>query len=729
LTSTMPSAEGYARENVIGKSSLEFGLWTDSSVRQRMVDELNTKGTIRDWELELKTRSGEARTVLRSAETFTIGGEKCIIAVNKDVTERKRMEADLTESRNRLFELADSLPQVVFEIDMNGLLTFVNRNAYDVFGYAKEDFETGLNALSMVAPEDRQRAVENMARKVAQEPIGSAEYTIVRKDGSLFPALIHSSAIIRNGRAEGLRGFIIDISERKAAEEALRRSEEKYRSLFEESKDVVFVSSVDGQFMDINRAGVELFRYPSKEALLRANIPKDIYLNPQDRQTYLRMINEEGFVKDFEINFKTRIGEVITVLLTSTAVRDRTGRMVALRGIIRDITSHKLLEAQLRQAQKMEAVGQLAGGIAHDFNNILTTILGYADLLKGRFTKEDKAMHYLDELLESAERASILTRSLLAFSRKQMLNIEAVDLNDVIKRVDKLLSRIIGEDIELRIDLSVEELCIKADSAQIEQVLMNLAANARDAMNNGGVLTIRTTLLDMGNQFMESCKSGPPGHYAMLTVSDTGAGMDTKTIEKIFEPFFTTKEVGKGTGLGLAMVYGIIKQHEGFIDVESRPGSGASFRILLPITNEHATKPYAGTGKEPDEERSMTGKTVLVAEDNDSVRKLARIILEKAGFSVIEASHGEEAVTLFSEQRDAVDLVVLDIIMPRKNGLQVCEEIRNIRPDIKILLTSGYTPDVLRRKGFSGEMPELLMKPVSPRELLRKTKELLDISL
>jgi len=593
---------GYSREDIIGRSSLEFGLWPDPGLRKAMVDELRAAGSLKDRELELRTRSGEIRNILRSAELITIDGKPCIISVNKDITERK------------------------------------------------------------------------------------------------------------------------------TAQDSISRSEERYRSLFEESKDAVFVSTPEGQFLDINPAGVELFGYESKEELLNVKIAGELYLDRQHRLNFQRLMERDGFLKDYEIDMKKKGGEKITVLVSSTLVRNTAGQAVAYRGILKDISDRKLLEAQLRQAQKMEAVGQLAGGIAHDFNNILTTIIGYADLLKGRFRDGDSALHYINELLESAERASMLTRSLLAFSRKQVLNITTVDINDVLRKVEHLLSRIIGEDIELRTEYYPKKLNVMADPAQLEQVLMNLATNARDAMPDGGSLTIRTDLQDIDTQFTEIHKCGSPGSCAAILVSDSGTGMDAGIREKIFDPFFTTKEVGKGTGLGLAMAYGIVKQHNGYIDVSSRPNHGSTFRILLPLTAENAASETPGLSvtDKAGGEQPISDKTVLLAEDSDSVRKLSRIVLEKAGLKIIEAVDGEDAIAKFVQHRDDIDLVVLDIIMPRKNGRQVYEEIRKIKPGVKVLLTSGYTSDVLKEKGFDDAMPDMLFKPVSPRELLRKTMDILE---
>ncbi len=385
------------------------------------------------------------------------------------------------------------------------------------------------------------------------------------------------------------------------------------------------------------------------------------------------------------------------------------------------------LEEQLRQAQKMEAIGTLAGGIAHDFNNILTGIIGYGHLLQKKVSKEDRAkQQYLEQLLSSAGRAAVLTQSLLAFSRKQVINPQPVKLNEIVKRVEKLLSRLIGEDIEMKTVYSEKDITVVADSGQIEQVLMNLATNARDAMPDGGQLIIKTELVELDDDYSRSFADDDTGKYALISVSDNGAGMDEKTRERIFEPFFTTKDPGRGTGLGLSIVYGIIKQHNGFIDVQSEPGKGTAFNIYLrSVETEMETRklddlPDAGFFAVEGSE------TLLIAEDDEHVRRLVTHILKQAGYKVIEARDGEEAVKKFIENKDKVNFLVLDVIMPKKNGKEAYDEIRKIKPDVKALFMSGYTSEVIHKKGILDEGINFIAKPVSPDELLRKIREILN---
>jgi signal transduction histidine kinase len=381
------------------------------------------------------------------------------------------------------------------------------------------------------------------------------------------------------------------------------------------------------------------------------------------------------------------------------------------------------LQEQLRQSQKMEAVGLLAGGIAHDFNNLLMAIVSYGGILQMKMTDDDPLRPNVDNMLDVVDRAAGLTQGLLAFSRKQVINLRPVNLNEIIGKTEKFLARIIGEDIEFQTTFREDPLVVTADSGQIEQVLMNLATNARDAMPQGGSLSIITESTEIDSGYIKAHGYGEPGRYALLSVIDSGTGMDAATTKRIFEPFFTTKEVGKGTGLGLAVVYGIVKQHGGYINVYSEQGSGTTFRICLPLLKggEHA-------GVKPTSRPKPTGgtETILLAEDDEELRQLAKYILTEFGYTVIEAVDGEDAVSRFTEHRERIQLLLLDLIMPKKKGNDACDEIRKMGSDVPAIFISGYPRDVLQGKGFLEEGCELIMKPVNPQNLLRTIRAVLD---
>lgn len=510
-----------------------------------------------------------------------------------------------------------------------------------------------------------------------------------------------------------------DIRERteaqRHAEEAVRKSEEKYRTLFEESKDGVFMSSPQGEIIDINPALVNLLGYASKEEMLRLNLGKDIYYDGRERERFKQEMEKHGFVKDFAVALKRKDGEMIHVTLSATIVHDSAGNITSYRGIIHDMTEYKRLEEQFLQAQKMEAIGQLAAGIAHDFNNILTSIIGNATVLQMKTGGDPVLTPFLHQIISASERAASLTQGLLSYSRKQVLYRRLVSLHDLLWRLERILLRIIGEDIELRIGMTDQGIMVMADPGQIEQVLINLATNARDVMPHGGIFSITAALTRLDEEAVRVRGLSKPGAYAVIAVTDTGMGMDEAVQEKIFEPFFTTKEVGKGTGLGLAVAYGIIKQHEGYIDVESKPGQGTTFHIFLPAMRREA--PSATV---------TNSEGVLVAEDDADVRGTIKWLLEESGFRVTEAVDGEDAVRRFHEYRDQIRLLILDVIMPKKDGREVYEEIKRLKPDVRVIFISGYPEDVVRRKGLENDEFAFLAKPVTPDDLIQKVREALD---
>ncbi|MBI5847991.1 MAG: response regulator [Nitrospirae bacterium] len=381
------------------------------------------------------------------------------------------------------------------------------------------------------------------------------------------------------------------------------------------------------------------------------------------------------------------------------------------------------LQNQLRHSQKLEAIGTLAGGIAHDFNNILSVIVGYANLMEVKMPEGDSMMPYLKEILAAAERATHLSEGLLIFSRKQARELRPVDVNDLVRGMQKMVLRIIGADIEATIILADEKLMVMGDYGQLEQVLMNFVTNARDAMPDGGPLAIRTALFEADNEFPHAHGSGKPGRYALISVSDAGKGMDQEICEKIFEPFFTTKEVGKGTGLGLAIVYGIVQQHNGYINFCSEPGKGTTFKVYLPLVHHESSEV-----KEADTEASPRGtETILLADDDPNVRKLTKDMLEHFGYAVLEAQDGAEAVRQFSANRERIDLLLFDVIMPKKSGKEAWDEIRQIRSDVKVLFVSGYPDNIIRKKGIA-EDPHLyfMQKPVMMKRFLKTIREILD---
>ena len=502
------------------------------------------------------------------------------------------------------------------------------------------------------------------------------------------------------------------------AEDDLRHSEEKYRTLTDYALVGIFRTNFQGEIFYVNEALLQMLEFESLEEFIPSGALIK-YKDPADRKALIENLQKTGVVKDFEVELFTKTGK--SRIVNMNAVLE--GNIIS--GMMLDISERRKLEAQLIQAQKMEAVGTLAGGIAHDFNNILTAIISYAAIPLMKMDKDDPLRTYLDRILSSSEKAANLVHNLLAFSRKQIINPKPVDVNNIVRKVRNLLIRLIGEDIELKTRLTDKDLVVMADTGQIEQVLMNLATNARDAMPGSGTLSICTDMLILDKDFMKTHSYKEAGKYVLITVSDTGEGMDEETRGRIFEPFFTTKEVGKGTGLGLAMAYGIIKQHNGYITCYSEPERGTTFKIYLPLVK---TDEDEDTDKPKVSDLRTGTETVLLAEDNADVRSSAKEMLAESGYKVIEAADGEDAIEKFVKQGngDKIELLILDAIMPKKNGKETYEAIKEIRPDIKVLFSSGYPADIIHKKGILEERINFVLKPFSPYDFLRKVREVLD---
>lgn len=514
-----------------------------------------------------------------------------------------------------------------------------------------------------------------------------------------------------------------NVFQKKRIEEARLELQERYDELLDSVTIGVFRSTAAGEggFVEANHAMVKILDAASREELL-SHKSIDFYADPARRSEMMAKLDRNGFLRNETVEVKTLKGRRIWVV-ASAIKKTSPGGEVFLDGIVEDITERRKLQEQLAHSQKLEAIGHLAGGIAHDFNNILTAIIGYSNLLLMKQSDDDAIKGHAGQILGLAEKAADLTKGLLAFSRRQEVNLEQVDLNETLKHTIKILARVIGEDIEIRPSLAGEPLYVKADPAQFEQVLLNLATNARDAMPDGGALSVATGRTELDDSFVKAHGRAEPGVYAFVTFTDTGAGMDEETLKRIFEPFFTTKEVGKGTGLGLPMVYGTIQQHGGMIDVHSKPGQGTVFVIYLPIEGP-------GRGAEADKKASAGvaggAETVLLAEDEKGVRELTATILREFGYNVMEAIDGEDAVRIFKGNKGLIDVLILDMIMPKMNGKMVYDAAKAIRPGIKAIFISGYGADRMREAGLTFPAADFVKKPLMPGELLRKLREVLD---
>lgn len=529
---------------------------------------------------------------------------------------------------------------------------------------------------------------------------------------------------IRGPRGDivGVIGVALDNTERRAAERALRLSEESYRSLIEGAPYGICRVTVSGELLQVNPAMAEMLAYESEQELLLRNIRSDIFDEPEGYDRFLAQLRDGSPCQGFECTWRRPQGKTIVVNLGGRALRDNTGEICYLELLAENITERRQLEDQLRQAQKMQAIGQLAGGVAHDFNNLLTVVKGQVETILLEIGDRGPLRHRLEEVAKAADRASTLTRQLLAFSRQQVLESRVLDLNAVIAAVSQMLARLIGENIELTFVPGSDLGCVNADPNQIEGVLMNLVVNARDAMPEGGQLTIETHNIHLDTTY--TCRHAivKPGDYVALIVSDTGHGIDNETQGHIFEPFFTTKKPGEGTGLGLSMVYGVVKQSGGYVWAYSEPGRGATFKIYLPRVND----PVEATTPAPLTFSPGGNETILFAEDEDSVRHLISGFLGNMGYRVLQASNSQSARQIAHSQQGEIDLLLSDVVMPGSDGRELAEELRKTFPRLKVIFTSGYPGDAVVRHGILESGSAFVQKPFSMQFLAKKIREILD---
>lgn len=646
-----------------------------------------------------------------------------LIAHVKALIRARRAEKALRESEQKLRLIVDNTREAVFAYDMKRRLTYVNPAVEQLTGYTIEELHAQ-QFINWLHPDDAERMMRLWERVYAGEEYSREEFRLITKQGQLKWCLSSWKPLVDEGGCQvGVQGSERDITPRKRAEESLRESYRLVQAVMEGMIDAVYVKDREGRYRMINSAGARLLGRPIEEVV--GKHVSELFTPETARQLTEddQRIMTTGETQTYE-HVATVAGVTRTFLTTKGPHRDEAGNVVGVIGISRDITEHKKLEEQLRQAQKMEAIGRLAGGVAHDFNNLLTAIIGYSDLILMECVNPTQPLyHNAEEIKRAADRAATLTRQLLAYSRQQVLNFRVLNLNSVVADMEKLLRRLIGEDIELLTRLDPQLRRVTADPGQIEQVLMNLAVNARDAMPRGGRLVIVTANVELYEAYAWRNVDVQPGAYVCLAVSDTGCGMTDDVRSHLFEPFFTTKEIGKGTGLGLATIYGIIKQSGGHIEVNSAPGQGATFKVFLPQVLETAKPDTRG----PARTRLPSGsETILLVEDDEVVRLMTRSILQRQGYTVLAARHGAEAVQVCEQHPGPIHLLVTDVVMPNLNGRDLYQRLAVLRPAVKVVYISGYPGDALGDLGVLGEGTAFLPKPFPPEVLVRQVRELLD---
>jgi two-component system NtrC family sensor kinase len=716
---------GYDREDeVVGRPATEF--WRIPDEASEIIATLHKQG---GWSGELTAcRKDGGQFIVQLTASLVRddrGRPLCLMAWFLDITERKKAEEELRKEKNKtdaiLAAIGDGISiqdrdyRVLYQNDAHKAIVGDHRGEFCYTAYQHREDVCGECPVTLAFSDGKVHTVE---RSVTSEKKTTYVEVTASPLRDANGAIVAGIEVVRN------------ITERRRAEEDRYRSQEQAQLLIDRMPVGCIMWDTEFRVALWNPAAERIFGYPAAEALgmsAREFIATEAVRRKVD-DLWQQMLAGGELVHTVDEN-KTRDGRTIVCEWFDTPIRDVSGKVAFVLSMVMDVSDRqnaederRKLESQLLQSQKLEAIGLLAGGVAHDFNNILSAIIGYASILQMKMSADDPLKSNVEQVLAASQRAATLTQSLLAFSRKQIINPQPLLVNESLRKFEKLLRRIIGEDIDFKTIYADLDMTVMMDSGQFEQVVINLVTNARDAMPRGGNMTLETCPGQIDDAFIRKHGYGKAGSYAMLLVSDTGSGMDEKTRARIFEPFFTTKELGKGTGLGLSIAYGIVKQNNGFITCYSEPGIGTTFRVYLPIVANRGRKvPAAALAPA---ERGT--ETVLVAEDDQAMRELFRSLLQDHGYSVILAADGEEAVAKFRDAADRVHLLVLDVVMPKRNGKAVLDAIRQVQPGIKALFTSGYTADILDRKGIQHEGLHFLSKPISPSEFLKKVRDVLD---
>jgi two-component system cell cycle sensor histidine kinase/response regulator CckA len=710
---------GYGIDEMIGRHLFSFMDVAEVPLAARNI-ERRKEGIRESHEFEFLKKNGDrlfARLVV-SPLIDEQGRYAGALAAVSDVTEQKRAEALIRESEERYRELVENIEDIMYVTDERGNITYVNRASERFTGFGRDEL-IEKNFSELLAPESYDYAGEIFKRQLEGEDVGTFELRLKKRDGEIIVLETRERPVWERDRIVEVHGLGRDITDRKKTEEVLRQFEEKWRNFIETSRDVIFLTNLDGKVIDINPAGLELSGYTREEF-----VGKDIsenYRSPAERGMFISMIMDKGFVKDIEIDLSRKGGSLAHCLITATQRRDRNGDVIGFQGIIKDITEKKNLEQQLIHAQKMEAIVALAGGIAHNFNNILVGIMGYSEYLLSKKNRDDPDYKALKTIHEGTMRASTLVKQLLSTARIGQYHPTRVNLNEVIEDILPLVLGTFNKSIEIVTHLAGDLATIHADTGQLEQSLLNLCINARDAMPSGGSLIIETANKVLDRKFVDAHLGLNEGAYVVLSVSDTGVGMPSEVSERIFEPFFTTKEQAGGKGMGLATVYGIMKNHGGRITVYSELGKGTTFRLYFPAVEGASSE--EGTGREEADRERRT--TILLIDDDPVVRELWSGFLLDQGYRVIAAEDGDRAVEIVKKRPDSIDLVIVDLVMPGMGGKDTIRKLREVRPDVRVLASSGYSANGQARDILEMNIEGFIQKPSQLSELIEIVKEAL----
>lgn len=635
----------------------------------------------------------------------------------RDITEQKR-------AQQRILSLLDSAPDAMVVAGADGRITLVNTQTERLFGYQRAELLG--QPVEVLVPErfwaDHRKHRSNYMQNTQARPMGAGlELYGIRKDGKEFPVEISLSPQHTDDGVM-VSSTIRDISHRKRVEDALRNSEASFRGMVEGTYGV-YRATQDGAILMANPALAGILGYESETELPSLNLAADIFLPGQYSASRFRQLGRQKQFARIEAQWRRKDGKTILVELSGREVFDNESKPLYFEVIVEDVSHQRGIEQRLRQVQKMEAVGRLAGGIAHDFNNVLGVITGYSEMLLDKLTSDPQLIALITQVLKATERGASLTRQLLAFSRQQVLEPRVIDIQEHMKGIENLLRRVLGEDIRLSVDTGGKAVRLRADPAQLEQVIMNLVVNARDAMPSGGTLGLEVSQAHLDAEYCKRNPEAHPGSYVCIAVTDSGCGMSPEILTRVFEPFFTTKESGKGTGLGLATVYGIVKQSGGHITVYSEVGHGTTFKVYLPLTEEAVSAPQVAalSGIVPN-----GTETILLVEDEDSLREVTRLYLANRGYSVLVAANADAAIAAMKEEARAIDLLVTDVVLPGISGVELSQRLTADNAEMRVLFVSGYTADAMVHHGGHAADFAFLSKPFSLSTLAKKIRSVLD---
>ncbi|NWJ48620.1 MAG: PAS domain S-box protein [Chloroflexi bacterium] len=706
---------------------------TDISAEPEKTQELTSNRTFDSMLVPLRyhrRKDGSIFPIEMALRIFDLKGKSVFVVAARDISERLKAEEALRNSEEKFSKIFNASPAAIIITSAEGQIVDINPSALKLSGYTREEsIEHNVMELG-TWPEPEHRAyIGNMLLK--QGYLHQVDTTYRIKNGDIRRVLAYYE-IIELAGVKRILSMINDVTEIKHAEEALRNSEEKFSKVFKSSPLPIIISGLeDARILDANQQALDFFGYAREEFIGHTAAELQMWVKPELRDMAVEQIKKQGYIHNFDNEYRLKSGEIRSVI-ASFEIIELDGKPQVL-SVLSDITERKRAQdeltknrEQLFQAQKMETVGKLAGGVAHDFNNLLTVIQGYIDIWQFSLDEDDPHREELEEINKATQRATALTRQLLTLSRRQVVQTKEIDLNELIRNLEKMLRRVIGEDVELVCELEKSLGKVKVDPGQIEQVILNLSVNARDAMPKGGRLKLKTYNFEVNNDYADKHITIKTGSYIVLETSDTGKGMDKETLSHIFEPFFTTKETGKGTGLGLSIVYGIVQQNEGHVWVYSEPMLGTTFKIFLPSLKEAGNVPTEATAESS---AKVTGtETILLVEDDEAIRKLAVRLLRNNGYKVLEAGDGIAALKLAQEYDAKIHLLISDVVMPRMGGPELAEEIKSLISGLKVLFMSGYTGDF----DIDGTLlPEstYIHKPFTTEEFSRKIREVLDAPL